>query len=274
MVIVCSLSCAGEAGTVRPRLTLIVDTKDGVPVNAGLSKNTRQYLQTLALSQKTSQMSINSVNAESSSPQRKRSETPQTPENIENVSQQGIALPQTGFNPESEHLNDTDFTKSSSEKYPDTCQRVEISLTSDSEFFQLLQTEMTTLEDIQDREKEAMADQIKSIAHSVSKVATPSSKSDLYRWREIFDLYTQANIFFSTSEADRGGRKASSAAKQLQWFETQLEADSRRPKTKAGRMALEQFTWLNRVLLRNLQFQEINSIAMTKILKSTCDLNS
>jgi E3 ubiquitin-protein ligase BAH len=217
---------------------------------------------------------ISEADDASSSSQGEHSKTPQNQDGTEDISQQETTLSSTtGFDSVPERPDQTGPIDTS-KGHTIIRQRVEISLTSDSEFFQLLQTEMTNLEGLQDLEKDAMEDQINSISRSVAKVATPRSKSDLYRWREIFDLYSQAKIFFSTNEADRGSRNADAAAKQLQWFSNQLIKDGRQPKTKDGKIALEQFMWLNRVLLRNLQFQEINGLAMTKILKSMCDQSS
>jgi len=54
----------------------------------------------------------------------------------------------------------------------------------------------------------------------ITEVTTPSkfSKTDLYRWRQLFDIYLEARIFFSTRECDHGSRNSSAALAQLKWF--------------------------------------------------------
>jgi len=95
-------------------------------------------------------------------------------------------------------------------------------------------------------------------------------KTDMYRWRELIDIYLQAGVFFSTHELDHGIRTHTAAAKQLQWFQNEV---TRRGlldlfKLPASRPAFNRFIAINVTLLMNLKFQEINKTAITKILKS------
>ena len=89
-------------------------------------------------------------------------------------------------------------------------------------------------------------------------------------WREIFELYIQANIFFSSSDQDYGPRKATTAAERLQQFSSQTRDRqvAKSFKRKESADALDQFLRLNAQLLQHLRFQEINSTALFKILKS------
>jgi E3 ubiquitin-protein ligase BAH len=82
----------------------------------------------------------------------------------------------------------------------------------------------------------------------------------MYRWRELFDLYLQAGVFFSTHELDRG-RRDSTAAAQQRGLKNLF-------KLPASHQALDRFIRINITLLRNLKFQEINQKAISKILKS------
>lgn len=151
-------------------------------------------------------------------------------------------------------------------------QRIEVPLTFDAEFFGLLKSDVLVLNGLQAREQKALTDEIQALGNEVSKLAVPvkSSKTDLDRWREVFNLYLQARVFFSTSELDHGSRTSSVALRQLQWFQRQVTGLDipQSFKLARSREALHRFTRINMTLLRNLKFQEINQLAITKILKS------
>ena len=149
---------------------------------------------------------------------------------------------------------------------------IEIPLTADSAFFTLLRKELASLNGLQTREQAQVTERIIEVGQTIEKVTAPTasrSKTDLYRWREIFELYVEANIFFSTNEQDTGSRNAAEAAKQLQWVSDEIKRRrlDRNFKTKQSGVALERFMMINAILLRNLKFQEINHTAMIKILK-------
>lgn len=151
-------------------------------------------------------------------------------------------------------------------------QRIEVPLTFDVEFFGLLQNDVLGLDAIQANEQKAMMDEIKALGNEISRLAIPakSSKTDLDRWRVIFDTYLQAGIFFSTNELDHGSRNSSVALRQMQWFQDQVTKHDLPSSFKItkSREALDRFIRINVTLLRNLKFQEINQLAITKILKS------
>jgi E3 ubiquitin-protein ligase BAH len=92
----------------------------------------------------------------------------------------------------------------------------------------------------------------------------------MYRWRELIDIYLQAGVFFSTHEIDHGNRSHAAAARQLQWFQGEVARKGLLDlfKLPASRPAFNRFIAINVTLLMNLKFQEINKIAITKILKS------
>jgi E3 ubiquitin-protein ligase BAH len=92
----------------------------------------------------------------------------------------------------------------------------------------------------------------------------------MYAWRELFDLYLQAAVFFSTKEASSGSRSPASAARQLEWFQSEVNKRGLVAafKLPASRQALDRFVKINISLLLNLKFQEINQVAIVKILKS------
>lgn len=153
---------------------------------------------------------------------------------------------------------------------------VKIPLNSDGRFFGLLQSDVTELDTLQEEERHAMTDKIHLLGTEIAAVAKPRksliklSKSDLYRWREIFELYLAAQVFFSTNEAAGGLRKSEKAQKQLVWFQDEVNKRQlpQKFKIESSATAYAQFLALNATLLQNLQFQELNQTAVTKIIKS------
>ncbi|KAK3301464.1 SPX domain-containing protein [Chaetomium fimeti] len=152
---------------------------------------------------------------------------------------------------------------------------VKIPLSSDVRFFGLLQTDVTQLDTLQDEERQSMNDKIKNLGSEIAEVAKPRkgmlnlSKSDLYRWREIFELYLAAQVFFSTYEVAGGLRKSEKAQKQLVWFQDEVNKRQlpQKFKIESSTAAYAQFLALNATLLQNLQFQELNQTAVIKIIK-------
>jgi E3 ubiquitin-protein ligase BAH len=151
-------------------------------------------------------------------------------------------------------------------------QQIEVPLTFDAEFFEILRGDVTILDSLQAEEQKVMTEEIKSLGKEVAKVTDPSKygKCDLERWRELFDIYIQAGIFFSTNELDHGTRNSAVALKQLQWFQAEVMKRGlvKSFKIPASREAFNMFTSLNLTLLRNIKFLEINQLAISKILKS------
>lgn len=150
--------------------------------------------------------------------------------------------------------------------------RVEVPLTFDAKFFQKLQEELESLDALQAANQKALEDEIAALSKEITQLAKPSkiSKTDLYRWRELFDIYLQAMVFFSTKELDHGSRDSASAVKQLQWFQAEVVRRNIIPSFKlpASHQALNRFIQINITLLKCLKFQEINKTACNKILKS------
>ncbi|KAF9445266.1 hypothetical protein P691DRAFT_805921 [Macrolepiota fuliginosa MF-IS2] len=97
------------------------------------------------------------------------------------------------------------------------------------------------------------------------------SKSDLYSWREIFQLYMEAEVFESMHEQDRGERSAEESERRLQLFAEQVTqrglAAQGKFKLKESRPALETFLQLNVFILNIKKFQLANAEATRKILK-------
>ncbi|KAK3984039.1 SPX domain-containing protein [Cladorrhinum sp. PSN332] len=152
---------------------------------------------------------------------------------------------------------------------------VDVPLDADVRFFSILQTDVSELDTLQDIERQTMTGEIHDIGVEIAQVARPKrglidfSKSDLYRWREILELYLAAEIFFSTNETGGGARNSEKARKQLVWFQDEVNKRDlpQKFKIKSSAVAFQQFLSLNATLLQNLQFQELNQTAITKIIK-------
>lgn len=95
---------------------------------------------------------------------------------------------------------------------------VEVPLTFDAEFFGLLQGDVENLDALQDEEQRALVAEVGDLSKELVKLSEPSrfKKTDQYRWRELFDVYVQAGIFFSDLEKDHGKRDSVAALKRLQ----------------------------------------------------------
>lgn len=238
--------------TFQPKLIFVVDARDGNPIDASLSPETRAYLQNLA----SKQGDIKRTTSQSS-----RGET--TPSNGTRTTDGDTLVTEGAMG---------SFGPAITKEHLATSRRVEVPLRSDSEFFRLLNLELSELNALQLREQAQLVTEITRVGEDISKVARPSQvlkRTDLYAWREIFNIYTDSKIFFSTDERDRFQRKSATAQKQLQVFSSKVQQlGLLKTLKKDSRVALDRFLHINLTLLRNLKFQELNGTAMTKILKS------
>ncbi|KAA6408867.1 MAG: hypothetical protein FRX48_07211 [Lasallia pustulata] len=242
---------AGDVTTFQPKLVFVVDERDGNPIDASLSPETRAYLLNLA----NKQEEIKSTRSRNSVGERIYSNRSGNTNSENNVT--GGHMGTLGR----EVLID----------YPEASRRVEVPLRSDSEFFRLLNLELSELNALQLREQAQLVVEISCLGKDISKLARPSQglkRTDLYAWRDIFSAYTDAKIFFSTTERDIFHRNSATAHKQLQVFSSRIhELGVLKTLKKESRIALDRFLRINLTLLRNLKFLELNGTAMTKILK-------
>lgn len=227
----------GDLTTFRPKLVFLVNSNDGAPVDAALSPETREYLQNLTRNQRRT-----------------------SPRMTEIADEPVRALSSESYNV-------------AQDRPSETYHKVEVPLQTDSEFFQMLRQELSSLGTLQAEERVQLTTGINTLARQIAKVANPLQSpkvSDLYAWRDIFDMYIECGVFFSTNEQDGGTRNSTVAQAQLQKFMNNLDMQesSKRLKRKESRIALAQFLRINLDLLCNLKFQEINQTAMAKILKS------
>ncbi|OJD34740.1 ring-14 protein [Diplodia corticola] len=244
-----SLRDAGPPVSFQPKLFIAVDDETGEPLDAHLSPLTRDYLQQLAVSQQLSQSSVSRAHV-----------SPPAAEPNSEASSRGTS---------------SDGTSDSDGPRWDTCphRMVELSLTSDLEFFSILQSELSGLAALQAQEQERLSKEVMALGLVVTKVTEPNrksaSKTDMAKWRKIFELYLESSIFFSTAELDHGKHGSVKAQELLQTFSDELHRQhvTSTFKKKASSVALAQFLQLNMTILQNLRFQELNDLAMQKILK-------
>ena len=151
---------------------------------------------------------------------------------------------------------------------------IKIPLVNDSAFFRTLTRDMSSLDALQLKEEAELSANICDLGEVVGRLAPPpqsGEKTDLQPWREIFSLYIDSNIFFSTKEQDQFNRTSAIAQEQMQSFLDKLKGlgISERFQKKGSRIALHHFVAINLSLLKHLKFQELNLTASMKILKST-----
>lgn len=223
--------------SLRPCLSVFVHLQDGQAVDAALSPASRELLQRLS----GKQLPPSSLDPGPGPDAVTRDDTSQLTEGQSAVAEEGL-------------------------------ERIEIPLVFDGEFFNILQSDVDSLDVLQQQEERSMEGDITTLGGEVSAVTRPSkfSKSDLNRWREIFDLYVDAQIFFSSHEIDPGSRSSAKAVQNLVWFQKEIQNRDLLSKFKmpSSRLTYNRFLQLNATLLQNLKFQEINKTAINKILKS------
>lgn len=149
---------------------------------------------------------------------------------------------------------------------------VEVPLTSDSEFFTKLSSELSGLEAWQEKEEKRMHDEIEELGKQVARLTDPDRKANrkvLAVWRQIFQLYLESDIFFGTTEVDHASHDADKAAQKFQKFAVAIAEQGLVDKLKKPESlrALNTFMHINREILQGLRFGEINRTAMMKILK-------
>ncbi|KAI8871737.1 hypothetical protein GQ42DRAFT_103037, partial [Ramicandelaber brevisporus] len=148
-----------------------------------------------------------------------------------------------------------------------------IDIRSDAEFFSLLRQAFTQLATFQQSSEAIFKQQIAQLCESIGKASSPYLK-DITVWREIFREYLDANIWDETTDIGGTGEQRvetsiDSAAERLDEFlekmkETKL---SNRFKVSGSRPAYAQFIELNISLMRLKRFNELNRMALYKILK-------
>ncbi|KAF2429626.1 RING-14 protein [Tothia fuscella] len=233
---------AKSAGPIVPKLLILVDEETGQPIDASLAPETKDYIHQLALKEQLTNIHITA---------RDDNETASPP----------LELSKT-------HSNASDSGRKPSRPH----RLIEVPLTNDSVFFNMLQSELFELASLQEAEKQKLYSNITEVGKTLARVTEPDGSKatkDLAHWRNLFELYINSRVFFATTEQDHGAQKFAEAQRRFKLF---LEQASKmrflgKFKRKASGEALQQFLHINTELLQNLRFHEMNQTAMNKILK-------
>ncbi|CAE6480146.1 unnamed protein product [Rhizoctonia solani] len=157
---------------------------------------------------------------------------------------------------------------------------VVVPLTADTAFHQVLAKTLSSLAALQTRTQSQVSDQIFGLADTISSCSGPPTryrKSDLYAWREIFQLWVECQIYRGgATERERASgegqiRDVAEAEKRLGMFASEVVkrglGDRRTLKSAKSRDALQTFLNLNVHILDLKKFELANSEAARKILK-------
>ncbi|KAL2404610.1 putative RING finger protein C6B12.07c [Exophiala dermatitidis] len=250
-------SLDGNEYSFTPRLTIVIDPRDGSPMDAWLSPETRRNLLRLSRHSRASISSASGRRESADGQSRVRPQGPNEP---------------NGTEPEADSVSDDTSAPDNDVVQPDQPQTIEVPLTSDSEFFQILRRELADLDHLQQAEQTRLQDEIVSLGNELRVIKSSKSKrskEEVEAWRKILELYNDAEVFYSSHEADAGTRDAAHAQKQFQEFSKALSAQQRDVLKlgKGGSIALDRFLRINVKLLRFIKFQEINRTALYKIMK-------
>ena len=240
------LQASNDSNLVRPTLTVDVHLKDGVVVDASLTSSSRRFLQRVATDIAANGRRLSS--------------------DVSPLDAKHEHNDITG-----DHADTAPAMTEEASQQDGNHETIEVPLVFDSQFFEMLQSDVYNIDALQADEQKHMTEEIVELRNEISAVSKPSrfSKTDLARWRSIFELYLDAEVFFATHEQNHGSRTSQAALKQLQWFQGEVEKKQLASKFKLveSQVAFTRFIRLNASLLKNLQFQELNQTAVFKILK-------
>lgn len=166
---------------------------------------------------------------------------------------------------------------SEDEETPPVVQRktVELEFENHHKFFETIQRDLRSLDDLEQTERRKLESFMNDLHTEITAVIRRPRKilirkSDLTLWREIFELYMDAQIFFAHGEIEHGTRDRVAALRQLEWFKSEVQKKSLDSnfQLEGSSLAYERFLELNRKLVVYSSFQAINTAALGKILKS------
>ncbi|CAD1813139.1 SPX domain family protein [Candida parapsilosis] len=142
-----------------------------------------------------------------------------------------------------------------------------IMLNSDSKFFKMLEEELEALDRLRKEEEQKIIEEVQQVAQAVA--AMKDKTSELYKWRELFRLYLDSEVYFKYNELDHQQRDSDEVEEHLTEFLTNVNKTGilTHFKKKQSLETYNQFVKMNFHLLKMLQFQTINTEALRKILK-------
>ncbi len=229
----------------HPQLLFHVDEATGEVLSAKLDNETKRKLQTLAVETGLSELRV----FEESTPPPPTLDSAALPNTAQSTSP-GKPGGRAGF------------------------RTVKVPLTSDTEFFTRLTTEVSGLEKLQKREQKRMNGNVEHLGKLIAKLTDPDKRSNrkmLTVWRQIFQMYVEEGVFFGTTELDHKAHSSEKAMQRLTTFSNKVAKAGlvEQMGKKDNLQAFDQFLRINRDILQGLRFGEINHNAMLKILKST-----
>lgn len=153
----------------------------------------------------------------------------------------------------------------------------QVPLATMNEFFDSLDPALAKLDEVQSNETDRLKESIVQLGQEIERLTAPSSseskkskaRADVETWRDIFALYVDSTVFFSTHEQDHGLRDYTKARQQMDLFSSDLAKQglTQRFKNPQSRIAFDKFMNINTDILKVMRFQEINATAVQKILK-------
>jgi E3 ubiquitin-protein ligase BAH len=244
------VSWLAQRPVFHPKLLFTVDEETGEPLNAHLAPETKEKLHQMALLQGMSDIRITELS------------------DFEVIRARPGTSDSAGVS-----FSDSSTVSTERRQGSSAVTIIEVPLTSDSEFFAMLSTELSGLAALQAQEEQKLYSEITQLSKVIAHVIEPNcraNKQDLVKWRKIFQLYVESRIFFAATERDHGAHNTAKAGENFRAFSRLLEEHelTKHFKKQESLDALKKFLGINIELLQTLRFQEINYIAMTKILKS------
>lgn len=256
------LADPASQGAVCPRLTVILELEDGKPVNSRLSPSSKEFLRHLANS---------------------RGVKPRQASGGENVRRLSVdstgslhPIPNLGDTSKNSPVEDAVSDSSEEEESPAGIQRktIELEFENHHKFFDMIQRDLRSLDDLEKAERLKLEGFMSNLHTEITAVIKRPRKilirkSDLTLWREIFEVYMDAQIFFAHGEIEHGTRDRAAALKQLAWFESEVQRKELNSKfqLEGSQIAYDRFLELNRALVVYSSFQAMNTVALGKILK-------
>ncbi|KAG7721143.1 hypothetical protein KL929_001404 [Ogataea haglerorum] len=166
-------------------------------------------------------------------------------------------------------LNDMDYSFSVVQKEGDGSV-LTVSLHEDTLFFQTLYEELEELKRFGEEQEHELVNTVENLATVIGKVGSPNTrKNDMYVWREIFQMYIESEVFFSTRERSSGRVDVAVSRKRLSDFVDHVNETKvlKRLRQRNSLAAFATFKEMNFLIIKVANYQAINSMAVQKILK-------
>lgn len=182
-------------------------------------------------------------------------------------------LNNSSYNYEIVPINDDNDTTSDINPFDDSIEsyNLKISLLEDTKFFQILYNEVETLEKFKFEEEEIFKENIESMCSIISTLTIPNKRNnDLLIWRQIFKIYIESEIFFSTVERMAGKIDNIDLSRdRLILFFKKINETKLLDKfhNKQSLNIYQNFKTLNFEIIKVSNYEKFNNLAVKKILK-------